>query len=48
MIMTSTIETGSKDPGDGLAPDKTYEGYQWVLTRNSSAELWEIAEHGTP
>ena len=48
IILTSTIETGSKDPGDGLAPDKTYEGYQWVLTRNSSAELWEIAEHGTP
>ena len=47
IVLTSTFETDGTSREDGLESNKTYEDYQWILTReNSSALFWEIREQG--
>ena len=46
IVLTSTFETDGEDHGTGFEPNQTYEDYKWILTRGSSADLWEIADHG--
>ena len=38
--------TDGENHENGLEPNNTYEDYKWILTRNSSAELWEHKDHG--
>lgn len=46
MILTSTITADDSYDGTDFEPGNTYEDYRWILTRNSSVELWEIADQG--
>ena len=46
MVLTTTFTTDDDVDHDGLKPNETYEDYQWILTRNTSIDLWEIEEHG--
>ena len=47
IVLTSTFETDGTSRDDGLEPNKTYEDYQWILTREGSFELfWTITEQG--
>lgn len=46
IVLTSTFETGDKDYQNGLEPNHSYEDYTWILTRETSDTLWEIADHG--
>ena len=46
MVLTTTFTTDDDIDHDGLKPNETYEDYQWILTRNTSNDLWEIEEHG--
>ena len=31
---------------NGLNPNYTYEDYTWTLTRDTTAGLWEVTDHG--
>ncbi len=46
IVLTSTFVTDKEDHHNGLEPDHTYEDYLWILTRDSSAALWEHKDHG--
>lgn len=46
MVLVSTFTTDGENHENGLEPNNTYEDYKWILTRNSSAELWEHKDHG--
>ena len=45
MVLVSTFTTDGENHENGLEPNNTYEDYKWILTRNSSAELWEHKDH---
>ena len=46
IVLKSTFTTDKEDHHNGLEPDYTYEDYLWILTRNTSAEPWEVIDHG--
>ena len=47
IVLTSAFETDGTSREDGLEPNKTYEDYRWILTREtSSAPFWEITGQG--
>ena len=47
IVLTSTFETDGTSREDGLESNKTYEDYQWILTREGSFDLfWDLAEPG--
>ena len=47
IVLTSTFETDGTSREDGLEPNKSYEDYQWILTRGGSFDpFWEIVEQG--
>ena len=47
IVLTSAFETDGTSREDGLESNKTYEDYQWILTRENSFDLfWSLAELG--
>ena len=46
IVLTSTFETDGENHNNGLNPNYTYEDYTWTLTRDTSAGLWEVTDHG--
>ena len=46
IVLTSTFETDGENHNNGLNPNYTYEDYTWTLTRNTTAGLWEVTDHG--
>lgn len=47
IVLTSTFETDGTSREDGLESNKTYEDYQWILTRENSFDLfWSLADPG--
>ena len=46
IVLTSTFETDGENHDNGLEPDTTYEDYTWTLTRDTTAGLWEVTDHG--
>lgn len=47
IVLTSDFETDGSSREDGLEPNKSYEDYQWILTRGGSFDpFWEIGEQG--
>ena len=46
IVLTSTFETDGENHNNGLNPNYTYEDYTWTLTRETSAGLWEVTDHG--
>ena len=46
IVLTSTFETDGENHNNGLNPNYTYEDYTWTLTRDTTAGLWEVTDHG--
>ena len=46
IVLTSTFETDGENYNNGLNPNYTYEDYTWTLTRDTTAGLWEVTDHG--
>ena len=46
IVLESTFETDGENHENGLEPNKTYEGYKWILTRPASGAAWEHKDHG--
>ena len=46
IVLTSTFETDDKEHDTVFEPNQTYEGYKWILTRGTSADLWEVTDRG--
>ena len=46
IVLTSTFETDGENHNNGLNPNYTYKDYTWTLTRDTSAGLWEVTDHG--
>ena len=46
IVLKTTFVTDKEDHHNGLEPDHTYEDYMWILTRSTSADLWEHKDHG--
>ena len=47
IVLTSTFATDGTSREDGLEPNKTYDDYQWILTREGSFDpFWTIEEQG--
>ena len=45
IVLTSTFETDGTSRDDGLEFNKTYDNYQWIMTRENSFDLfWSLAE----
>ena len=45
LTLTSTFETDGTSRDDGLEFNKTYDNYQWIMTRENSFDLfWSLAE----
>ena len=47
IVLESVFVTDKEDHHNGLEPDHTYEGYRWILVRNTKAELWEIIDQSS-
>ena len=46
MVLTCTFETDDQEHETVFEPNYTYEGYKWILTRGTSADLWEVTDRG--
>ena len=46
IVLTSTFETDGENHNNGLNPNYTYEDYTWTLTRDTTAGIWEVTDHG--
>ena len=47
IVLISTFATDGTSRDDGLEPNRTYENYQWILTREGSFDpFWNIEEQG--
>ena len=46
IVLTSTFETDGENHNNSLNPNYTYEDYTWTLTRDTTAGLWEVTDHG--
>ena len=47
MVLTAAFVTDGTGREDGLEPNRTYEDSRWILTRESSFDLfWSVAEQG--
>ena len=46
IVLTSTFETDGENHNNGLNPNYTYKDYTWTLTRDTTAGLWEVTDHG--
>ena len=46
IVLTTTFETDGENHNNGLNPNYTYEDYTWTLTRDTTAGLWEVTDHG--
>ena len=44
MVLEAAFTTDSSERTDGLESGKKYEKYRFILTRNTSVELWEITD----
>ena len=46
IVLTTTFETDGENHNNGLKPNYTYKDYTWTLTRDTTAGLWEVTDHG--
>jgi len=47
IVLTSVFSTDGKDHGTVFEPNRTYEDYRWILTREEFfGPFWEIADRG--
>lgn len=46
IVLSSTFVTDKVDHRNGLEPNSTYEGYSWILVRETKGGAWEHRDHG--